>query len=281
MELEKKNIKPKNISYNSSEKGNDYLNIKKTRKEFDIIEKNYGEDFSLEYIVNKMKEKKMNTNKSYRFRYQSKEYEFELKGYPDDKNKEDLEILKDLEVEKDENLPIKELLIKSRPFSSKIYKRVSELNYEKTKEEIHFKNLEVHILVDVARTISKENRYFNMLLICGLASALNYLRIKYSLSLIGDSNFKIRIKEVNEPHDDLILRKLALSLLCSSINLFIISLSSSLLIKSSSIFLFCGTSISLGLIENLLTGSFFLERLESIVLVLFLVTFLITLALFE
>ena len=210
LEKEQKKIKPKNINFIASEKGNEKINIKKSREEFDLIEKNYSEDFSLEYTVKKIKEKKMNNNKNYCFRYEKKKYEFELKGYPDDKKeeKEEFENLKNSEVIKDENLPIKELLIKSRPLSSKIYIRVSELNYDESVNEILFKNLEAHILVDVARTISKENRYFNMLLVCGLASALNYLRIPYSLSLIGDSNFKIRIKETREPHDDLILRKL-------------------------------------------------------------------------
>ena len=52
----------------------------------------------------------------------------------------------------------------------------------------------------LARTISNENRFYNMLMVCGLATALNSLKICYTLSIIGDSDMKVRIKSINEPH---------------------------------------------------------------------------------
>ena len=42
----------------------------------------------------------------------------------------------------------------------------------------------------------------------GLASALYSLKIPYTLSIIGDSDMKVRIKEVDELHTELILQKL-------------------------------------------------------------------------
>ena len=47
-----------------------------------------------------------------------------------------------------------------------------------------------------------------MIMVCGLAHALNYLSIPYTLSAIGDSDFKVRIKDSEEPHSELIFQKL-------------------------------------------------------------------------
>lgn len=46
-----------------------------------------------------------------------------------------------------------------------------------------------------------------MLLVCGLAYALYSLKIPYTLNLIGDSDMKVRIKNIDEPHSELILQK--------------------------------------------------------------------------
>ena len=52
------------------------------------------------------------------------------------------------------------------------------------------------------------NKYINILLICGLVKFCYSLGIPYSLSLIGDSDFKIRIKSLEDEHSDLYLQKL-------------------------------------------------------------------------
>ena len=46
-----------------------------------------------------------------------------------------------------------------------------------------------------------------MLLVCGLAYALYSLKIPYTLNLIGDSDMKVRVKNIDEPHSELILQK--------------------------------------------------------------------------
>ena len=74
--------------------------------------------------------------------------------------------------------------------------------------EINFKKLEINILFDCARLISDENKYFNLLIICGLCNFCYSLGIPYSLSLIGDSDFKIRLKEIDDEHSNIYLQKL-------------------------------------------------------------------------
>ena len=114
----------------------------------------------------------------------------------------------DSELKKGEKLPISKLLENSRFLASKIYATVAQINYNDTNNEFIFNKLEANIMIDLARTISNENRYLNMLMICGLATALNFLKIPYTLSVIGDSDFKVRIKTAEEPHSDLILQEL-------------------------------------------------------------------------
>ena len=92
--------------------------------------------------------------------------------------------------------------------TSKIYTTVSQINYNDISDEILFNKLEANIIIDLARTISNENRYFNMLMVCGLAYALYSLKIPYSLSIIGDSDMKVRLKNIEEPHSELLLQKL-------------------------------------------------------------------------
>ena len=45
-------------------------------------------------------------------------------------------------------------------------------------------------------------------MLCGLAPAIYSLKISYSLSILDDSDLKVIIKEINEPHFELILQKL-------------------------------------------------------------------------
>ena len=114
----------------------------------------------------------------------------------------------DMQLKEKEILSIDSLIKSSKFLTLKIIHLISNLNNMKIEEEIPFNNIEAHILVDCARTISNENRVLNMLFVCGLANALNNLEIKYSLNLIGDSAMKVRIKEASEPHSELALQKL-------------------------------------------------------------------------
>ena len=47
-----------------------------------------------------------------------------------------------------------------------------------------------------------------MLLICGLVNTLNNLEINYSLNLMSHSAMKVKIKLIEEPHNDLALQKI-------------------------------------------------------------------------
>ncbi len=69
-------------------------------------------------------------------------------------------------------------------------------------------DLEVNILIDCARTISDNDKYFTMIEICGLTTAFYYLEIPYLISVIGDSEYKIILKNLNEPHNELSLQKI-------------------------------------------------------------------------
>ena len=164
-------------------------------------EKKFNEDYALKYIVDKMKNK-VNKNDLI-FKYEKLK---EIKGYIPNKN--NLYHSIDSEIKINEKLPISELIENSRFLTSKIYATVSQINFNRIDDEILFNKLEANIIFDLARTISNENRYFNMLMISGLANALYSLKIPYTLSIIGDSDMKVRIKDINEPHTELILQKL-------------------------------------------------------------------------
>ena len=105
-------------------------------------------------------------------------------------------------------MPIKDFIEESRFISSRLITSISQFNVDQDNFEINYKNIEVNILLDCAIIISNENKYFNMLLIFGLANCCYSLGIPYSLSLIGDSDFKIRIKSINEKHSYSALQRL-------------------------------------------------------------------------
>ena len=197
-----KKVEKKDIIFSTSNKGKEDPLKKASREDFENIEKKFNEDYALKYIVDKMKNK-VNKN-DLNFKYEL--LNSEIKGY--NPNKLNLYHAIDSEIKKNEKLPISKLIENSRFLTSKIYSTVSQINYNDIDDEILFKKLEANIIIDLARTISDENRYFNMLMICGLASALNFLEIPYTLSAIGDSDFKVRIKNIEEPHSELILQKL-------------------------------------------------------------------------
>ena len=196
-----KKVEKKNIAFSTSDKGKEKPLSKVSRENFENIEKNFNEDYALKYIVDKMKNK-VNKNDLI-FKYEL--LKNEIKGYIP--NKSNLYHGEDSELKKDEKLPISQLIENSRFLTSKIYATVAQINFNDINDEIPFNKLEANIIIDLARTISNENRYFNMLMVCGLAFALNYLSIPYTLSAIGDSDFKVRIKG-SEAHSELILQKL-------------------------------------------------------------------------
>ena len=197
-EKEEKKIEKKNMKFAKSNKGKDNPHIKASKEEFENLDKKYDIDYVIKYIVDNMKNKvnKNDTN----FKYESKKEN--IKGYIPKKENLDSTLKKNL------NLTISSLIENSKFLSAKIYSTVSEINYNDTKREILFNKLEANIIIDLARTISETNKYFNMLMVCGLACALNFLKIPYTLSAIGDSDFKVRIKELEEQHSELNLQKL-------------------------------------------------------------------------
>ena len=97
-----------------------------------------------------------------------------------------------------DNAPIKKMIKTSEYLSNLIISQVSLMNLE---EECPFKDLEVNILIDCARTISENEKFFTMLQVCGLTTALFYLEIPYLISIIGDSKFKIILKDFKELHN--------------------------------------------------------------------------------
>ena len=82
-------------------------------------------------------------------------------------------------------MAITSLIENSRFLASQIIATASKINIKEGSDEILFNKLEANIIVDLARTISNENRFFNILLVCGLVSALYSIKIPYTLSIIG------------------------------------------------------------------------------------------------
>ena len=80
---------------------------------------------------------------------------------------------------------------------SRIYSQISKLNLT---QEIPFKNLEINILIDCARTISDTEKFFVMLQVCSFASVFYSLEVPYLISLVGDSGFKVVLKELDDEH---------------------------------------------------------------------------------
>ena len=197
-----KKVKEKKIEFTSSKKGKENPFSKTTKEGFENLEKKFNEDYALKYIVDKMKHK-VNKNDLV-FKYEL--IKSEIKGY----NPEKINLYSniDSQMKENEKLQISDILENSRFLTSSIIAKVSHINFNEGTDEIIFNKIEANIIIDLARTISNENRYFNMLMVCGLATALFYLKIPYTLSIIGDSDMKVRIKSLDEPHSELILQKL-------------------------------------------------------------------------
>ena len=101
------------------------------------------------------------------------------------------------QVKISEDSTINKLLEGSEFLSSRLYSAISKLNLE---HEIPFKNLEINILLDCARTIGDTEKFFVMLQVCALTTVFYSLEIPYLISVVGDSGFKVVLKELDEEH---------------------------------------------------------------------------------
>ena len=100
--------------------------------------------------------------------------------------------------------PINKLLKSSEYLSNMIFSNISKLNVEKL---ISFKNLEVNILLDCSISITDNEKYFVIFQVCSIVTVFHSLGIPYLISLVGDNNFKVVLKELNEKHSIDILQK--------------------------------------------------------------------------
>ena len=64
-------------------------------------------------------------------------------------------------------------------------------------KEIQYKNLEINILLDCARTINDSEKFFVILQICELTTVFYSLEIPYLISVVGGCDFKVVLKELN------------------------------------------------------------------------------------
>ena len=100
---------------------------------------------------------------------------------------------------------LNQLINESSYLAVYLYSAISEKS--KT-NNIPFNNIEVNILIDCARIISDQTKYYNMLLVCGLSIALHSIEIPFSLSLVGDKDFKIVIKKITDQFDEKYLQQI-------------------------------------------------------------------------
>ena len=84
----------------------------------------------------------------------------------------------DEKVEIPRDSPIYNLIDNSNYLANGLFSVLSKGNL---KNEIPFKDLEVYILLDCARTISKTDKFFTMFQVCALTTALYNLEIPYLL----------------------------------------------------------------------------------------------------
>ena len=110
----------------------------------------------------------------------------------------------DEKVEIPRDSPIYNLVDNSNYLANRLFSVLSKGNL---KNEIPFKDLEVYILLDCARTISSTDKFFTMFQVCALTTALYNLEIPYLLSVVGDSGYKVILKELDEEHSYEALQK--------------------------------------------------------------------------
>ena len=172
-----------------------FFKKKDDHKKVVITGKNFeGQNFDVEKETNRVIDKMKNINKKKLKLDEVTEREGKLdKLFYSDKLKE---FLKE-PIKINENSIINKLLESSEFLSNRIFLTISQLNLL---HEIPYKNLEVNILLDCARTIGDEEKFFVILQVCALTTVLYSLEIPYLISVVGDSGFKVVIKELEEEH---------------------------------------------------------------------------------
>ena len=183
----------KHDNKNRPKKG--WVKKKAEDKKVVITGKNFeGQNFDVEKETNRVIEKMKNINKKKLKLDEVTEREGKLdKLFYSDKLKE---FLKET-IKINENSTINKLIESSEFLSNKMFLSASQLNLT---YEIPYKNLEVNILLDCARTIGDEEKFYVMLQVCALTTVLYSLEIPYLISVVGDSGFKAVIKELEEEH---------------------------------------------------------------------------------
>ena len=189
-----KNISPnskknnKVFGYYSTENENIKIEENVSRLLFEQSMKNFKEIDEIEEEIKKMKN--LDSNQFIKF-------EHNIDGYIPNN------------VDKRENIKNNDNLIKlieeSYHLANLFYCSVSD----KIKENnIPLNKIEINIMVDCARIISDEIKYYNMLIVCALSVAFHTLEIPFSLSLVGDQDFKILIKKVDDDYNEDYLQKM-------------------------------------------------------------------------
>ena len=160
---------------NSPKKG--LLKKEAENKKIVVTGKNFeGQNFDVEKETNRVIEKMKNISKKKLKLDEVSEREGKLvKLYNSDKLKELLRRT----VKIQEESSINKLIESSEFLSSKIFSTISELNL---KEEIPFKNLEINILLDCARTIGDTEKFYVMLQVCALTTVFHALEVPYLIS---------------------------------------------------------------------------------------------------
>jgi len=102
------------------------------------------------------------------------------------------------------DLPIEKLYNESIYLSQYLmYRIINSLN----KSNVNLNKKCVTILLDCSVYITPIKKITNMIILCAMTMVLYNLRIKYSIGLFGDEDFKIIMKQFDEEHSLLILQQ--------------------------------------------------------------------------
>ncbi len=163
-------------------------------KKVEITGKNFeGQNFDVEKETDRVIEKMKNLDRK---KLKLEELS-EREGKLDKLFTEDLKEYLNKSVKISENSPINKLIESCEFLSNRLFTSISQINL---KEEIPFKNLEINILLDCARTIGDTEKFFVMLQVCALTTVFHSLEVPYLISVVGDSGFKVVLKELEEEH---------------------------------------------------------------------------------
>ena len=116
----------------------------------------------------------------------------DIKEYKDDKNEGNLEYLQ-------------RIIDISKPITKKLIKEISTQNLQK---EIQFNELEMNVIFDCTRILTKFQKFVYFIIIISLINAFHYLEIKYLFAIVGDCKFKVVLKSFDEPHSKEIIRRI-------------------------------------------------------------------------